>query len=104
MPPHDQSKLEKEKAQQLFVKVKEMRRCGQRRVARSLFVLASKAMRCAIEYDRLAEEVIETWKYTLTGLEDLYLKRVILYNLYDEFNVLYEQYYGYDDFCDQYGL
>ena len=95
---------ELENAQKMLQKAFEMYWSGERDVAMTLFEIAIHALRCAIEYDRLAQTIADTWYMYKTGLEDLYLKRVNLYKLYDEFNVLYEQYYGYDDFCDQYGL
>ncbi len=104
MPSHDQSDLEETNARKLFKMVKEMRRCGQRSVARYLFVLASKAMRYAIKYDRMAKDVIETWKYTLTGFDVLFLKKRKLNDLYERFYTAFQQRYRYDNFCDQFGL
>jgi hypothetical protein len=95
---------EQEKARNLLQKAYEMYWSGEREAGRCLFAIALNALRYAIEYDLLDKEVVETWKYTLTGLDELYLKRANLEQLYDEFDNLYQQYYGYDDFCNQFGL
>lgn len=104
MRSHKQFNLEETKARKLFEMVKEMRRCGQRRDAKFLFVLASIALRYAIKYDRLDKEVVETWKYTLTGLDELCLKKRKLNDLYERFYTAFQQRYRYDNFCDQFGL